>query len=92
MATVEASNGAVPFWSTKIVADEAGPDHSLTTRTVENSCVFVIVQVSVVPAAGAVTANGPPVYGCEAAPPHWIVAAYPVGTAVSPTKTAVPAT
>ncbi len=42
VATVEASNGAAPSWSTKIVAEAGAPIHCLTTWTVENSCVFVI--------------------------------------------------
>ena len=65
VATVEASNGAAPSWSTKIVAEAGVPSQCFTTRTVENSWVFVIVQVSVAPSvAGAMTGNGPPVYGC----------------------------
>ena len=67
VATVEASNGATPSWSTKIVAEEGAPDHCFTTRTVENSWVFVTTHVSVAPALGAVTGKGPPPYGC----PPW---------------------
>ena len=60
VAVVEASYGAAPLASTKIVAEAGAPTHCLTTRTVESSCLFVIVQVRVAPAAGASTANGPP--------------------------------
>ena len=60
VAVVEASYGAVPVASTKISADEGTPTHCLTTRTIESSCLFVIVHVRVAPAAGATTANGPP--------------------------------
>ena len=68
---MEASKGAVPSRSTKIVVDAAAPTHCFTTSTVENSCLFVIVQVSVTfGSAGAVTANGPPAYGCGAPVPQ----------------------
>ena len=76
VATVDASNGAAPFASTKIVAVDGVPDQFLITRTVDRCWVFVIVQLMVAPStAGEVTGNGPPAYGCSAAPPHWIVAA-----------------
>ena len=64
VATVEASNGATPSWSTKISAEEGAPIHSFTTRTVAGGGIrlLLIVQVSVSPlVAGDVTANGPPV-------------------------------
>ena len=69
VATVEASNGAVPFASTKIVAEAAAPTHCLTTRTVERSWESVIVQVTVAPSVGGeVTGNGPPLYACGPLP------------------------
>jgi hypothetical protein len=62
------------------------PAHSLTTRTVERCGVFVIVHVRVVSATdGAVTGNGPPLYGCGVAGPQAMEARYPAGTEVSPT-------
>ncbi len=73
VATVEASNGTTPFWSTKIVAEEGAPTHCFTTRTVATggggTMMFVIVQVRVAPSvAGDVTENGPPAYGCGPCP------------------------
>ena len=66
VATVDASKGATPSRSTKIVAELGAPTHCFTTRTVETggggTMMFVIVQVRVAPpTAGDVTANGPPV-------------------------------
>ncbi len=75
-ATVEASKGAAPVASTKIVVVLGAPTHSLTTRTDESCWVFVIVHVMVdPPTAGEVTGNGAPVYGCTVPSPHRIVAA-----------------
>ena len=74
-ATIEASKGGLPSSSTKIVVDAGAPSHCFSTRTVAGMMLFLIVQMSTAPAvAGAVTANGPPVYGTGAASPHWIVA------------------
>ena len=62
VAAVEASKGAMPFWSTKIVALVGVPDQFLITRIFESCWVLTIVQVMVAPSmAGDVTGNGPPV-------------------------------
>ena len=92
VATLEASYGAEPFASTKIVALDVPPAHSLTTCTVERSWMFVIVQVMVAPpVAGAVDrerAAGIRLgrLPCPAAVDRCPIAA---GTATSPTLTGV---
>ncbi len=64
VATVDASKGAAPSASTKIVVEAGVPIHCLTTWTVENSWEFVTVQVRTPRCwAGDTTGNGPPVYG-----------------------------
>ncbi len=65
VATLEASNGSVPFRSTKIVVDDGVPTQFFTTCTVERSCLLVMVHVRVAPSSGGeVTGNGPPLYAC----------------------------
>ena len=65
VAIVEASYGAEPLRSTKIVTDEGVPTQFFTTCTVERSCLLVMVHVRVAPFSdGDVTGNGPPLYAC----------------------------